>query len=103
MPCKHCDSPLHTTETCPTYESPRDPLLVEREKTHGSFFKNAECCQKLLGVLKDNDLQKLGPVQRQAIDMICLKIARAMSTPKVKDHWDDIAGYAKLGAEACDG
>ena len=34
--------------------------------------------------------------------MIFLKLARMAQTPGVKDHWDDIAGYAKLGAEACD-
>lgn len=88
---------------CITGQKPvRDLLLVEREKTHGSFRLNAECSQGLLSVLKDHGIQKLGPVQRQAVDMICLKLARAMSTPKVKDHWDDIAGYAKLGAEACE-
>ena len=80
----------------------REPILQEREKTHGSFFQNAEISQKLLGVLKDYHLQNFCPVQRQAMDMICLKIARAMSNPKHKDHWDDIAGYAKLGSEACD-
>jgi hypothetical protein len=80
----------------------RDPLLQEREKTHGSFWKNAEIQQKLLSVLKDYDLQDFIPVQRTAIEMICLKLARTMSNPKYKDNWDDIAGYAKLGAEACD-
>lgn len=79
----------------------RDPLLVEREKTHGSFKQNAEICQRLLDVLKDYNLQKFDPVRRQVVDMICLKLARAMSTPNVKDHWKDISGYALLGMEAC--
>lgn len=80
----------------------RDSLLQEREKTHGSFQQNAEIQQKLLGVLKDYNLQRFFPAQRTAIEMICLKIARAMSNPKYKDNWDDIAGYAKLGSEACE-
>jgi hypothetical protein len=33
--------------------------------------------------------------------MICLKLSRAVQNPDYIDHWDDIAGYAKLGAENC--
>ncbi|MDE2105563.1 MAG: hypothetical protein KGL39_50520 [Patescibacteria group bacterium] len=80
----------------------RDPLLQEREKTHGSFQQNAEIQQKLLGILKDYKLQDFIPTQRTAMELICLKIARAMSNPRYKDNWDDIVGYAKLGSEACD-
>lgn len=80
----------------------RDPLLQEREKTHGSFRQNAEIMQRLLSILKDYNLQSFDAAQRTAIELICLKLARTMSNPKYKDNWDDIAGYAKLGAEACD-
>lgn len=75
----------------------RDPLLIEREKTHGSFAKNAEVFNNLCRAIPD---VFKGP-QRMAMTMIFAKIARACQTPHVKDHWDDIAGYAKLGAEAC--
>jgi hypothetical protein len=34
--------------------------------------------------------------------MIMVKIARASCNPREKDHWLDIAGYAKLGAEVCE-
>jgi hypothetical protein len=34
--------------------------------------------------------------------MICLKLARLLQHPEVQDHWDDIAGYAKLGSNGCD-
>jgi hypothetical protein len=76
----------------------RDPILVEREKTHGSFKKNAEVFNQLCGAIPD----VLEGPQRLAVTMILVKIARACQTPHVKDHWDDIAGYAKLGAEACE-
>ena len=34
--------------------------------------------------------------------MIALKLSRILSgQSNFKDHWDDIAGYAKLGSEAC--
>lgn len=81
----------------------RDPILVERNKTHGAFFTNAECSQKLKDVLKGYGYKDLGVVHKEALEMICLKVSRIMSgQAKFKDHWDDIAGYAKLGAEACD-
>lgn len=78
----------------------RDPLLVEREKTHGSFASNAEVWQTLCTIF--NKVQFQNDSQRLAANMIFLKIARMAQTPQVKDHWDDIAGYAKLGAEACE-
>jgi hypothetical protein len=35
--------------------------------------------------------------------MIALKLSRILSgQANFKDHWNDIAGYAKLGSEACD-
>ena len=84
-------------------ESPRDPLLVEREKTHGSFQTNAQISQALKHIIHDN-IKPCGfkDIHREALDMIALKISRICSgQADTKDHWDDIAGYAKLGAEAC--
>jgi len=78
----------------------RDPLLQEREKTHGSFAANAATYAKLMQAVSWEE--NIDSRQRLALSMIFLKIARLTQTPKVKDHWDDIAGYAKLGAEACD-
>ena len=78
----------------------RDPLLVEREKTHGPFASNADMWQSLCTMF--NKVAFQNDAQRLAANMIFLKLARMAPTPGVKDHWDDIAGYAKLGAEACD-
>ncbi len=94
--CARCDK---FVETGRWHEcEPRDPLLVEREKTHGSFADNAELWEALCQTGK---FQRLSSAQKLALDMIYVKIARIASNPNVKDHWDDIAGYAKLGAEAC--
>lgn len=79
---------------------PRDPLLVEREATHGSFSTNAARWDNVLYYLGESKMPK--PEHRLALTMIALKLARMMSNPEEKDHWIDIAGYAKLGAEACD-
>jgi hypothetical protein len=84
-------------------ESPRDPLLVEREKTHGSFTLNANISQNIKEAFRWGDVKGMRPAHREALDMIALKISRiASGQANFKDHWDDIAGYAKLGAEACE-
>lgn len=76
----------------------RDPILVEREKTHGSFSDNARIWDRLCR----NISADLGPEHKLALTQIFLKISRMIQNPNVKDHWDDIAGYAKLGSEACE-
>lgn len=80
----------------------RDQLLVEREKTHGSFEANANAWMDIREAVRRHASNEVNNRQNLAVEMICLKLARMCQTPNVKDHWDDIAGYAKLGAEACD-
>lgn len=81
----------------------RDPLLVEREKTHGSFTKTAEIAQQLKKIVHIHSSPEIKIAQVEALSMICTKIARILSgNPNEKEHYLDIAGYAKLGAEACD-
>jgi hypothetical protein len=82
----------------------RNPLLVEREKSHGSFTRVAKIAVELKLIMHQLPATKLEDVRQiEALDMIATKIGRILSgNPKVKDHWDDIAGYAKLGSEACD-
>lgn len=91
--CTILDSPTPTD---------REPLLVEREKTHGDFKHTAYCAQEIKETIAKWDTKGISKVQREALDMIASKIARILSgNAKEKDHWDDIAGYAKLGSEAC--
>ena len=76
-----------------------EDLLAERKKTHGDFTDHAEATQALKYVMYmsckwDNHLT---PVHREALEMIVHKIGRILAgNPNIKDHWDDIAGYAKL-------
>ena len=82
----------------------RPELLQERQKTHGSFDVNATVSQRLKDEFKKihPHYENLCPVHKEALDMIALKISRILSGQAgFKDHWDDIAGYAQLGAEAC--
>lgn len=80
----------------------RDPLLQEREKTHGDFKANAKLWMGLCR-LANTPPDRLTDEQKLALSMIFLKIARAIERPNNKDHWKDISGYALLAMEACDG
>lgn len=86
-----------------TTTTPRDPLLEEREKTHGSFCNNAHISQSLKTALgHHHQTSVLSPVHQESLDMICLKLSRIVSgKAEYRDHWDDIAGYARLAAEEC--
>lgn len=84
-------------------KDPRDALLVERQKTHGSFERNANISQELKSHFKSLGLMPDKAVHREALDMIALKLSRILSgQANYKDHWLDISGYAKLAMEACD-
>lgn len=83
----------------------RDPLLVERGKTHGSFQLNAHFSQQIKSIFQSDTsgYATMKPEQREALDMIALKLSRILSgQANFKDHWDDLAGYSKLAAEACE-
>lgn len=78
---------------------PRDPLLVERERTHGSFKAGAELWDKFTKAVHTD--HTMNAEQRLALCMIFLKLSRLCQNPNEPDHWKDVAGYAKLGEEAC--
>jgi hypothetical protein len=75
-----------------------DAILNERATTHGDFRDHARVTQRLKGIMTCSpNWQKLSFEQREALDMIQHKIGRILSgNPDHEDHWDDIAGYAKL-------
>jgi hypothetical protein len=75
-----------------------ESLLAEREKTHGPYPIKAAIIQELKLCMRDTPgWDGLSAVQRESLDMIVHKIGRILSgDPNVVDHWDDIAGYAKL-------
>lgn len=119
MKCPLCDNILYSNSegayclSCNSYwgllelamtEPARDPLLIEREKTHGSFHTNARIAQAIKIIFHEN-IEPCGfrDVHREALDMIALKLSRILSgQANFKDHWEDISGYAKLASEACD-
>ncbi len=79
-----------------------ESILQERKKTHGSFEMNAAISQGIKGVFNYGQ-PPVKVAHKEALDMIALKLSRILSgQADFKDHWDDIAGYARLGSEACD-
>lgn len=80
-----------------------EALLAERGSTHGDFTNHAGCAQELKDTVH-NWLARSGkswhelPYEvRESLDMILHKIGRIVAGDTLHaDHWDDIAGYAKL-------
>lgn len=87
-------------------------LLIERDKTHGSFIVNSGVSQtvkKLLrGTLTPEELEEtrqmfieghatMHMIHHEALDHICGKLGRIYAgQPTFDDHWVDISGYGKL-------
>ena len=73
--------------------------MEQRRETHGDFGKVAAFTQQMKEHIRLNvpGWNRLNRVQREALDMIAVKIARIIhgATP-CKDHWQDISGYAEL-------
>lgn len=80
-----------------------EETLAERHTTHGDYFDHARIAQNLKDMMRQEDgWLKLNPEQREALEMIAHKIARALAgDPWHRDHWHDIAGYATLVANRC--
>lgn len=84
---------------------PPEDITETRQTTHGSFNSNAVFSQALKNEIRStmgSGWQQLPPEQREALDMIALKLSRIVSGKAfTADHWLDIAGYATLGMKAC--
>ena len=81
--------------------------LNERGGRYGKFIDNATIAQDLKSYVRScGSWDTLDPDQREAIDNICIKMSRILSTGTDKtylDNWVDIAGYATLVADRLDG
>ena len=75
--------------------------LEERGARYGQFKDHAVIAQDLQdvmrGVRNGDAWNVMAPDQRQALTVICDKIARMLNgDPAYRDNWHDIVGYAKL-------
>lgn len=100
-------------ETPPVYTV--SATLDERGKRYGDFTDHARVAQRLQDTLREHNVnattgdgkvyqqypwQCLVPVQKQALTVICDKLARIISgDPNYADNWHDIQGYAKLAED----
>jgi len=77
---------------------PTDLLIADREKTHGDYKETARIIQAIKNVMHNADgWDKCTATERESLDMVANKIGRILSGhPHFPDHWDDIAGYARL-------
>jgi len=80
-----------------------EPVLNERQSTHGNFDDNARLSQRFRAFMRsESGWDKLTDAQRESLDMIAHKMARILAgNPDFKDHWTDISGYAKLCEARC--
>ena len=74
------------------------PLLNERHTSHGSYNRTSGIAQLLKITLRDTpNWSALTPAEKESLELICVKLARiCCGNSEFKDHWEDIAGYAKL-------
>lgn len=75
-----------------------ETILTERKNRYGDFRDQAHFAQGLKAVAQDSPgWDSMTDYQREGLDMILHKIARALSgDPAYLDTWVDIEGYAKL-------
>ena len=77
-------------------------ILNQRQQTHGDYPTVAKIAQQLKNIIAWHTYDsfralKITPSQKEALDMICSKIARICNGDANKtEHWEDIAGYAML-------
>lgn len=71
-------------------------ILNEREQTHGDYGRTARLSQNLKTLLRAEP-HRLSYQQMEAVEMICVKLARIVcGNPDEPDHWLDCSGYALL-------
>jgi hypothetical protein len=74
-----------------------------RAKTHGDYNLQSALAQDLKRRIRQEG-SRLSPQQLEALEMICVKIARiCCGNPNEPDHWVDISGYAELPLKSLKG
>src|SRR5258705_1104906 len=92
--------PKSLTETLQAQGS-IETILAERRTVHGDFTDNAATSQAIKYIMEHTTgWSSLNAVEAEALHMIAHKIGRILAgNPHYKDHWDDIASYARLVSE----
>jgi hypothetical protein len=77
--------------------------LKQRGENYYDYNAIADTAQALKNVIRGQNASRgmmlLSNQQHEALDMICMKIARiVIGKSDLQDNWIDIAGYAMLGS-----
>lgn len=84
-------------------------LLKERSSVHGAAPQQFRVAQVIKTLFRDyvteekfNNIESY-MIATEALDMIAVKLSRIMvGKSDYQDHWDDIAGYAKIYSKYLD-
>lgn len=76
-----------------------EELIEERGSTHGDWYQQSAKAQGIKKELQTSvNWNNLSNSHKDALEMIAVKLSRILTgDPDEADHWDDIAGYARLG------
>ena len=87
-----------STDTLDT-PTPDETLSTTRGTTHGDWIAQSKIEADLkLRLRTSSNWNALSEGQKMALEAICMKMSRVVTGDQdFKDHWNDIAGYAKLG------
>ena len=79
-----------------------DDLIKDKETTHGHFDDTATIAQTLKALMRrGRNWESLPNPSKEALEMIATKVARILNGDATDpEHWNDIAGYARLRANA---
>lgn len=79
-----------------------DDLLRDKETTHGNFDDTATVAQTLKAIMRrGRNWESLPNQSKEALELIATKVARILNGDATDaEHWNDIAGYARLRANA---
>lgn len=72
-------------------------VIKDRANTHGDAEDNFEDISQMLNIVLQKHLKEPLHSHDVARIMMCVKLARTVSSPAALDHWHDIAGYAACG------
>ena len=77
-------------------------IINERATTHGLYKHTAAWSQSIKDMFRGSpNWQHMNDGQKEALEMIAVKLARLLNgNPQFPDHWNDIAGYGKLGSNS---
>lgn len=79
-----------------------EAVLQERGKRYGDWPTHAKIAQDIKhAMMQGRNWADLPPYMKESLEMIAQKAGRILNgDPRHEDSWDDIAGYAKLSADA---